>query len=632
MPRASSIRLVQWACAAVCGAAAIAGAQTNATGAGPIDDAWLGRIALHQLDQAAQVGAYEELAGRLESAMLARLACGRTDNLAALNDVVYAWRACRYLPMADDAAFAGWLLEHREITRLLFRAMSVTADPERALANLSELVAAEPQAVLDYPALAVAFATAHPLEHDPAQPEPATMLESFRWYADGGRKFRRDLKSLPLEWCHYLADTRLSLAERNWAMDTYGRLPDPARAYFDIEYDNEHWNTGVPKKIAALPYTLENLRRAGGICMDQAYFASEVCKALGIPAAAVKGQGSSGIGHAWLACMKPPVRGRAPEWDLQTGRYRAHLYYTGELLDPASGKLILDSQLSLIGVSAQWPLSRLELADAALTLAKLAEEHRDTAEADLQPLRDLAEAYDKQLAAEDGARKAVTAWMRPARVIGLAMTEELIGSALASNHALAPAWDFLLELRQADRMPHDHLDRFFDLLLDRTAREYPDYSCSLLLRFAPTIRQDDARERVYLRAVQYYGAQSDPQKRLPGLQGRLLVALGDDYRRRGLRDKAMQTYEQAAERGAKIAEVVLPAAAGAEGLLAEAGRGDQAIRMYTRLYEMQSREGVDSAFREQTARYRLGLRLADLLRGAGHAEQAERVLQEIGAS
>ena len=98
-------------------------------------DAWLARICLDELHRGLEAGEYEAVGETAKSAVLARLACGKTDDLAALNDLVYVLRACRYLPLVERTPegrkSAIWLLANRPVTRLLFRALQDTNAPPR---------------------------------------------------------------------------------------------------------------------------------------------------------------------------------------------------------------------------------------------------------------------------------------------------------------------------------------------------------------------------------------------------------------------------------------------------------------------------------------------------------------------
>jgi len=600
----------------------------SAPPAGPFEDAWLSAVLLDKLKTAAQSHRLDELGGQVRAAILARLRCGHLDRLRALNDMVYVLRACEYLPVADKLSKEGqlvaFLLANRGVSRRLFRALARKRDPQNALADLAILLQTGEETVKKYPDLAVAFAAARPRRHYREPPEPASLLDSFRWYTDPRNRFHYDLRKMPFELSQYLADTRISIKERKWAAGRYGRNRNPARCYFDLRYDREHYRGGKPKKIAKLPYSLDNLLRVGGVCIEQAYYAGEVCKALGIPATIVVGAGKSGTGHAWVASLKITGGGKQVYWDCTTGRYREHQYFAGDAYDPLTGRKIPDSELMLVGAAAQLPLQRREEADTALTLAKLVEQVRDDQDTpEMAVLATLAEEYNKARADSAKPQAPVAARMTPVRKLDLAMVEDLIARAVERNLATGSAWSFVIQLRKSNRMPVEHLDRFFDILVTRTAKAYPDYSCQMVMEIVPTIEEAPKRERVYRKALRVYGKR-------PDLQGRILIALGQDYETQGQKSKALKAYETAATQCVSVAEIVVRAAEAAERLLMLAERPDLAIRMYEKLFDRAQKQKSAAVFSRQTARYKLGQRLASLLADAGKEKAAKQIYDQIG--
>jgi len=611
----------------ICVALAVIGSACSApclaAGKG-LSDAWLSELFLDELKQTVETGKYDELAQRTESAILSRLSCGRFHDLDALNEMVYVLRACVYLPVAqkleDGDELVKWLIEHADISRELFRAMGDVKPPEKALRRIQELITADEKAVCEYANLAVAFATSEPLKHYREQPEPATMRESFAWYANPGRRFRYDLKAMPYELSRYLADTRLSIPERQWAQNKYASSRNPGRAYFDLKYDIDHLLKGTPKKIAGTDYTLPELLRVGGVCIDQAYYASEVCKALGMPASIVVGRGQSGVGHAWLACFRSS--GSNASWDTRTGRYSSQLYYVGLSREPATGKRILDAEMSLVGSAAMLPQKRREYADAAVILARIANHAREEKrEADKDLLPKLAKEYEQRFEP----KKANVAWAHDPQKISMSTVEGLIWQSINYNLAHRPAWAMLIKLRKEGQIPTEHIGRFFDMLVNKTARQYPDYSCVMVLQIAPTIEDDNYREKIFERSVRVYGWR-------PDLQGKILIAFGDDLLEHGKKEEAVRAYQQAAAGSVKAAPVMLEAARKAEEIFVKENRPDLAIRMYQELFSRVKARRIASQFRSQSAHYQIGKRLADLLTSVGKTDQANKVLKTIGAS
>ena len=102
-------------------------------------------------------------------------------------------------------------------------------------------------------------------------------------------------------------------------------------------------------KLNGQDYTLENLRRFGGVCGEQADFASRVGKSLGVPAEFVDGESTFGELHAWVMWVElKNVTKTGIVFSLDSfGRYSYDKYYVGTLTDPKTGKQMTDRELEL---------------------------------------------------------------------------------------------------------------------------------------------------------------------------------------------------------------------------------------------------------------------------------------------
>ncbi len=600
-------------------------------------DDWLAELALARLAKA-DVKDPSALAAQVEAMLLGRAGCGHFAQLGPINDLIYVHRACTLLPQAariGGEEFALWLREHREVSRRLLRALEDAPGATRAIQRLHELYAHDANRVAEYANLSVAFATTIPARPRTQKPPPAALRESFDYYTAANVRFRFDLKAMPYELSRYLAVTPLSIEERKWAYADYFRHNNPPRSYFNVRYDIDHFRKGVPKKIAAHDYTLPNLREYGGVCIDQAYFAAGVCRSIGIPATIVTGRGRSGIGHAWLASLRPVNFGRQAQWDTHTGRYGDHLYYTGNLRDPASGKAILDSELALAGFSTLLPLEQREQADAALALARLL--HANP-KADLASrVKALAEAAKDYAALAEAAGAADISWVVPADRKPAQLVEDLVAAAIVRDLALKHAWEFVLALRRErgtqtrsdasgghNALPLESLDRFLGLLVDKTGRTFPEYSCNLILQIVPTIADRKKRIDYYKNCMRCFGQR-------PDLAGEILLAVGDELAAQDepAHGGAMAAYAEAATKGIKVPEVVLDATAKAEKLLCDANRHDQAAAMYEQLIR-QVQPSRNNAFTGQSVHYQLSVRLLRLYEQMGRTADAARLKSSLG--
>ncbi len=581
---------------------------------------WLADALAGELAEARSGRDYQRLQRQAARAMVERTLLGPIEGqLGDLAELVHTIRAAEVLPAAarlgGEAPLADWLRAHPALLRPLLRALTEVPDRQAALARLEKLRSHDTRDVLAYPQLAVAFATTQPLRHVRPPPDACSLVEAFRWYTDADVPFRHDLKDLPYELLRFLADSRLNLSERAWAVRTYAAQRKLAKAYFDLRYDIDHLRKGTPKRIASLEYTLANLRKVGGVCIEQAYYAAEVCKALGVPAAIVVGRGASGVHHAWFAHLAG--RGNRLEWDTRTGRYPSQKYFIGVVRNPADGGQMLDAELALYGAAAQLPLARRRQADAATASAALLAERIASAPGDevkLTALKALRKRHLQRLrkdpapAGQPPEPIDLAPLPAPVRPVDMDLVEDLLDAAIEKNLAHRPAWELLARLREARRIPVDHLDRFFDVLVTRTAGTYPDFSYVMIMRIVATIDDADRREKVYERAFKVYA-------RRPDLAGRILLAAGDDSLQQGDKAQALRAYQAAAERTIALADVMLQASRRAEELYLDAGRPDLAIRMYQALLQRTRRRRVADVFQSQTSHSILQQRLAELKAG-----------------
>jgi hypothetical protein len=611
-------------------AAAPASRPAGAEGrwAGPKDEQWLASQVQEELRRSTGPQARKALASHLEELAMAWLATDRMEAFELGNELVHAMRACTYLALLeapgdkDGLELAKWLLEHEEMRRVLFRAIGEARSPGECLKQFRQLQGFEPAKVVEYPNLAAAFATAAPVRHYREQPEPATLLESFLYYADPKRQFCYNLKKMPYELSRYLADTRLSVGEREWAYKRYARAKDPGAAYFHVKYDLAYFKEHKDKKVADLPYSLQNLAKVGGVCIDQAYYAAQVAKATGIPATIVHGEGVSGIGHAWFAYFQMNPAGTTASWTGGAGRYASQLYFTGQVTNPATGGEILDSELVLVGSAALLPLQRREEAEAATVLAKLAADLSAQREQEIAPavMEQWATEYKTRQAAAPAAApaKLETKWCQPKRKISLPVVEALLSLAIKRNLAYGPAWRLVADLRKKDRLSLESLDQFLTVLISKTAKEFPDQSCQMVLELVPTLPDADRRDKAYKKSLTVYGQR-------PDLRGRILLASGDDARQQGQKAKALAAYLTAANDCIQVPDVALRAAAACEELLSTDNKKAAAVRLYQNLFAKTQKEDCAEEFRKQTSHYKLGTRLAELLRDSGKADAADKI-------
>jgi hypothetical protein len=264
----------------------------------------------------------------------------------------------------DFDKLSTWLEENREIKEDFYTAIDTEHDKvDAALTIFKDLWKAQPDKVKAFHNLAIAVAVTwdkpqgavydyrhHQTRCRATLPEGGVeALENFRYLVENDAKLQGRPKSLPWEFQIYMVDHKTPLPERNWAMQNYlNRRVMIGKCYHDVPYDYGMLTDKEPK-LSGYPYTLENIKKQGGVCAMQADFSSRVGKSIGAPAAYVRGQANSGGLHAWVMWVevKQAAPGRIVFSMESHGRYNIDNYDTGELDDPQTGKEILDREMEL---------------------------------------------------------------------------------------------------------------------------------------------------------------------------------------------------------------------------------------------------------------------------------------------
>jgi hypothetical protein len=247
------------------------------------------------------------------------------------------------------------LLSDPAMLAALFSTLTDSDYTPLVLKNLRDIREAHPAKWREYQNLAIALAVVN----DSALPDfwphiqvtpslvpkeiPPVPTQFVRWVeANESGRLELDLRKLSPDQIKFIIDAFVSPSELDWARKNV-RF---SRSNFDRAFSEVAYR---PERIKmkrffwkASPYTLENIRRMGGICVDQAYYAMIAGKAHGLPTLFFTGQGKDG-GHAWFGYLR-----RDDKWELDIGRYSQQNYAVGQALDPQTWLPISDHQLQLL--------------------------------------------------------------------------------------------------------------------------------------------------------------------------------------------------------------------------------------------------------------------------------------------
>jgi hypothetical protein len=258
---------------------------------------------------------------------------------------------------------AAWFEAHAKERREFWLALDWHFDDiAGAIAILEELRAADAKRFAACFHLAIAIAVVwdqpdalissrcYPLWGIKPEQLPPAMdrKQVWEWFANERRWSQLRFKPTEMTWpiMVHLVDLGLTPGEAQWAVDQYrAAASDVAALYPEVPYDTGKMKKERPK-LGELPYVLSNLKAFGGVCVDQAHFATEIAKALGVPAVKCTGEGRyGGAGHAWTGFLMAK-KGR-PLLEF-TGRYQFDYYYTGEVFDPQRRVMDLDRNVALL--------------------------------------------------------------------------------------------------------------------------------------------------------------------------------------------------------------------------------------------------------------------------------------------
>jgi hypothetical protein len=291
------------------------------------------------VQEAATMAAHPQIREQLEKAMLPPNAHLPTGSLGAV----------------AGKALAADLLSKPEISRSFFSSLSDHDYLPLVLQNLRTIRDAHPGKWQEYANLAIAIA----IVNDSAIPDfwphiqvtpglvPQRMLpveqQFARWVdANESQKLLLDPRKLSPGQLKFIVDAFVTEDELAWARKNIQlNRSNFERAFFQVNHRQDR----IKNKVfhwTETPYTLAWIRQKGGICVDQAYYATIAGKAHGLPTLFFAGQGKDG-GHAWFGYMKGDDR-----WVLDCGRYSQQNYAIGQALDPQTWQPISDHELKLL--------------------------------------------------------------------------------------------------------------------------------------------------------------------------------------------------------------------------------------------------------------------------------------------
>ena len=247
------------------------------------------------------------------------------------------------------------LLGNAAFSEEFFTLQSPVDRPDQVLAILQQIYASEPALFADYQSLALAVAVVYDVPPPPLWPHgqvsarvlPRTLPPPARTFAYWAKLDRANftlqrLRRLPASELKFLVDIVAPFSELDWARKNVPPgLTEFEKAYGLIKYRKDRIELNQYSWPGA-DYQLATILAQGGICVDQAYFASTAGKAKGIPTIMFRGAGLDGR-HAWFGYLDAGER-----WHLDCGRYADQKFVVGLAYDPQTWGDLNDHELLFI--------------------------------------------------------------------------------------------------------------------------------------------------------------------------------------------------------------------------------------------------------------------------------------------
>jgi hypothetical protein len=296
----------------------------------------------------------------------------------------------------DHADLMAWFEKQVDLKEDLFTAIDEKHDRIPVVLGIfRDLWKKSPEQVARYPALAIACSvtwdtprSVYDYEHHqrrtkstlPEEMHKIGPLENFQYFVEHAKKLQgpepiERVLLMPWEFLTYVVNNKTPIEEREWAIKGYLlKRPMIGKVYAEIEYDKEMLRTNSQVcRLKGEPYTLESIRRKGGVCAMQGDFAARVAQSLAVPAAYVTGQAATLDLHAWVMWVEvTSITKTSISFQLMShGRYGDDHYFTGDLVDPHTGEKITDRDMERrLGVVA---LDRIAARQSLLAMRALSQ-------------------------------------------------------------------------------------------------------------------------------------------------------------------------------------------------------------------------------------------------------------------
>lgn len=531
---------------------------------------------------------------------------------ARLASAVSAWRLSQLshdLSPKEGSSFWKALEQSPAFAQTLALAVDPAHDKLSGVWQVAtDLVMEDAPGVDAHPELAAAIATVYDdgnlslhVNENVARAPGAKL--AWKWFTTKAGDMRFGVDLAP-ELLSLVVDVPAGLDDIGWAFKSFQGTQKIGPLYFQVQYDFESLE-GKPKKVDVAGWNLPNILKHGGICADQAYFATTVAKSLGIPAVYTVGQDAT-VGHAWAGYVE--VQNKRPVWEV-SGRYDSYKGVTGMFRNPRTGENQNDAVLAML---VEWGLE--PKADrVASSILRMASERIETR------LREAA----KGARPEGEARKDVEV-LDAAKVDELhELREALLFAAIRRCPTDVRSWYQLRDLGAEGGLERSAMELWFGRIVDLCGTKYPEMVLEVSAPMIASVKDDEDQHGLWTSLADFLSKRADLASQAMMKDGEMWERASDDERAAKAYDQILKHYPDS---GPPTETALRKLAA----MFERRGEGRKLLALYDNVWsKMSPPKEMPNLFGKSSTWYRVGSTYADLLRKARRENDASAVRAKL---
>ena len=505
------------------------------------------------------------------------------------------------------------LLENKALASALALSVRPEDDLPKVYGVLADLQNKFPKQLADEKFANLATAISIVYDKPPAHPVLARTTreyaaidsaEVFNFFTSNSGRMQFPLATTPVELLINVVDVSVPPEEMSWALQQYAGNRTVGKLYDTITYDTDVLKrTGHDdKKIFKQPggYTLQNIKKVGGVCEEQGFFSSQVGKCIGVPTVYVVAAGNE-TGHAYVGYL----RSDGPRWEYE-GQKDQYKEIEGFVTDPQTGQV---KPYTVAAVAAMMLPVKPEDRQRAAALTDAAERLGAGAKASLSVT------FPEGLA--PGPKD------KP-RTGGVEDQLALLDMAVRLAPGYLPAWEQVVGLGKDKKLTDAAKRSWSEASMRVAGRQYPDFSMWVI---APLIRSMDSVDQ----QSSMWDSMSGQFGQRRDLAARCKFEQGSAWEKANNPDKAYIAYNQIIERYPNDGRLIVEALARIELMMTKKGmKADALIPVYDGAFRRMSKPAtLAPEAHRQSSYYLVGSRLAELYEDVSKKNDAERVRRMI---